>query len=52
VNTTGTTTDNNDSLVRLDSICLALGASDDSSDLGLEFLLIGSNDNLVSFDLG
>jgi hypothetical protein len=50
--TTRTTTNDDDSLFRFGRIGLVLGASDDSADLGLEFLLAGSNYDLVSLDLG
>ena len=52
VNTTGSSTDNDDSLVRLARARLVLGARDYSSDLGLELFLVGSDDDLVAFDLG
>jgi len=52
VNTTGSSTDNDDSLVRLARARLVLGAGDYSSDLRLELFLVGSDDDLVAFDLG
>ena len=51
MNTTGSSTDNDDSLVRLARARLVLGARDYSSDLGLELFLVGSDDDLVAFDL-
>jgi hypothetical protein len=52
VTTTGTTTDDDNSLFRLGSVCLVLGTGNDPADFGLEFLLVGGDYDLVAFDLG
>jgi hypothetical protein len=52
VTTTGTTTDDDNSLFRLGSVRLVLGTSNYSADFRLEFLLVGGDYDLVAFNLG